>query len=169
MIKYADIVDESVVDGLGIRVAAFLQGCPRRCQGCHNQQLLSSEGGIQIGEKEFAELLLNKITPLHRGVTFSGGDPLMQEEALLKVIFLLKRRNPRLDIWVYSGFEFEEVKHLPVMSVIDVLVDGPFVLEQKDLSLPFRGSANQRIINVPSSLAAGRVIDVEIEGVSKAG
>jgi len=169
MIRYADIVDESLVDGEGLRVTAFLQGCPRHCPGCHNPKLLSSEGGIQLGEKEFAELLLNKVTPLHKGITFSGGDPLMQADALLKVIFLLKRRNPRLDIWVYTGFEFEEVKHLPIISVVDVLVDGPFIMAKKDLSLPFRGSANQRIINVPRSLAAGRVIDIQSEGVFKAG
>lgn len=169
MIRYADIVDESLVDGVGLRVAAFLQGCPRHCPGCHNQKLLLPDGGIQLGEKEFADLVLKKVTPLHKGVTFSGGDPLMQAEALLKVIYLLKRRNPRIDIWVYTGFEFEEVRHLPIMSFIDVLVDGPFILAKKDLSLPFRGSSNQRIINVPKSLATGLVIEVQSEGVFKAG
>lgn len=168
MIRYAEIINESVVDGLGIRATAFLQGCPRHCKGCHNPDLLSIGGGIQTGEKEFAELLLSKVTPLHRGVTFSGGDPLLQPEALLKVIFLIKRRNPTLDIWVYTGFTFEEVRHLPVLSVIDVLVDGPFILSQKDLRLPFRGSANQRIIDISKTLTAGRVIEVQPDGYSKA-
>lgn len=169
MIRYKEIVNESVVDGLGIRVTAFLQGCPRHCDGCHNPGLLPIEGGIEAGEKEFAEMLLSKITPLHRGITFSGGDPLVQAEALLKVIFLVKRRSPKLDIWVYTGFTFEEVKHLPVLSVIDFLVDGPFIKAQKDLQLPFRGSDNQRIIDVSRTLTAGWVIEADIKsGYSKA-
>lgn len=164
MIRYAEIIDESVVDGLGIRVTAFLQGCPRRCEACHNPQLLPMKGGIQTSERELAELLLSKVTPLHKGITFSGGDPLAQPDALLKVIFFIKRRNPRLNIWVYTGFVFDEIKHLPVMSLIDVLVDGPFILAQKNLSLPFRGSSNQRIINVPASLKSGKLIELQVEG-----
>lgn len=165
MIRYAEIIDESVVDGLGIRVTAFLQGCPRRCEACHNPQLLPMKGGIQTSEGELADLLLGRVTPLHKGVTFSGGDPLAQPDALLKVIFLIKRRNPRLDIWVYTGFVFDDIKHLPVMSLIDVLVDGPFILEQRNLSLLFRGSSNQKIINVPASLKAGRPIELQIEEI----
>ncbi|MDD4601870.1 Anaerobic ribonucleoside-triphosphate reductase-activating protein [bioreactor metagenome] len=169
MIRYSDIISESVVDGQGIRVAAFLQGCPRHCNGCHNPELLPMVGGIEAGEKEFAELILSKITPLHKGITFSGGDPLVQAEALLKVIFLVKRKNPKLDIWVYTGFTFEEIMDLPVLSVIDFLVDGPFVAAQKDLRLPFRGSTNQRIIDVSRSLTTGRVVELEInDGYSKA-
>lgn len=160
-----DIIDESIVDGTGIRVTAFLKGCPRHCDGCHNPQLLSSDGGIEKGEKEFAELLLSKITPLHKGITFSGGEPLMQAEALLKVIFLVRRRNPTIDIWVYTGFTFEEIKNLPVLSVIDVLVDGPFIKDKKDLTLPFRGSSNQRIIDVKRTLTTGRIIELDINSV----
>lgn len=162
MIRYRDIVDESVVDGKGIRVTAFLQGCPRHCKGCHNPELLPMDGGTALEEKAFAELLLSKITPLHRGITFSGGDPLVQAEALLKVIFLIRRKKPSLDIWVYTGFIFEEVQHLPVLSVIDYLVDGPFILAQRDLRLPFRGSANQRIINVSRSLTTGQIVELEL-------
>lgn len=162
MIKYADIVNESVVDGLGIRLTAFLQGCPRHCPGCHNPLLLSSDGGIEIGEEDLADLLLSRISPIHRGITFSGGDPLAQADALLNVIFLIRRRNPALDIWVYTGYHFEEVKELPVMRFIDVLIDGPFILEQMDLRIPFRGSANQRIIDVPKSLKTDEVIELAI-------
>ncbi len=162
MIKYADIVNESIVDGLGIRVTAFLQGCPRHCPGCHNPLLLSFDGGHELGEEEFADLLLDKVSPLHQGITFSGGDPLAQADAMLNVLFLIRRRNPSLDIWVYTGYTFEEVKELPALRMIDVLVDGPFILEQKDLQLPFRGSANQRIIDVRKSLAANQVIELEV-------
>jgi len=162
VIKYADIITESVVDGLGIRLTAFLQGCPRHCPGCHNPALLSPDGGIEIGEEEFADMLLSRISSLHRGVTISGGDPLLQANALLNVIFLLRHRNPSLDIWVYTGYSFEEVKDIPVMRLIDVLVDGPFILEQKDLRLAFRGSANQRIIDVRSSLQTGQTVEIQL-------
>lgn len=167
MIRYAQIIDESVVDGLGIRVTAFLQGCPRRCEACHNPQLLPMEGGIQTSETEFAELLLSKVTPLHKGITFSGGDPLAQPDALLKVIFLIKRKKPNLNIWAYTGFVFEDIQHLPVMSLIDVLVDGPFILAKKDLGLPFKGSSNQRIIDVPASLKAGKPLELTLEGICR--
>lgn len=169
MLRYADIIGESVVDGLGIRVTAFLQGCPRHCAGCHNPELLAMTGGKEISEEEFADLLLSKISPLHKGVTFSGGDPLVQAESLLQVVSLLKESNSKIDIWVYTGFVFEEVLSLPVLNLIDVLVDGAFIAAQRDLSLAFRGSANQRIIDVPKSLATGQVIELALENFSKIG
>jgi anaerobic ribonucleoside-triphosphate reductase activating protein len=166
MIRYRDIVSESVVDGFGIRLTAFLQGCPRHCEGCHNPKLLPMEGGTVVTEEEFADLLLSRISPIHRGITFSGGDPLAQPEALLKVITLLKQRNPKLDIWVYTGFIFEEVKSWPVLKMIDVLVDGPFILKEKNLSLPFRGSSNQRIIDVPKTLQQGKIMEIKLDNVA---
>lgn len=162
MIRYASVVSSSVVDGLGIRVVAFLQGCAFRCEGCHNPELQSVSGGKEVAETEFAQMLLKNVTPVHKGITFSGGDPLMQVDELYTVIKVIKEQKPDLDIWVYTGFSFEEVRHLPVMKLIDVLVDGPFILEQKDLSIPFRGSANQRIINVTRSLAEGSITELEI-------
>ena len=163
MIRYANIVNESLVDGLGLRTVAFLQGCVRHCEGCHNPGLLPMTGGIEIDEQEFADLLLSKVTALHKGITFSGGDPLAQPDALLKTVFLIKHKRPQLNIWVYTGFTFEEVKRLPVIQLVDVLVDGPFVMEKRDLSLPFRGSSNQRLIDVKRSLTTGRVVEISTE------
>ena len=165
LIKYADIIGDSVVDGTGIRVAVFLQGCPLACKGCHNPELQSYEGGKDIQEKDLTRLIFKKITPVHTGVTFSGGEPLVQQEALYNVLTAIKDSYPDLDIWVYTGYNFEEVRHLPLMSFINVLVDGPFILDQKDLSLPFRGSANQRVIHVPNSLREGRVVEIEMSCV----
>lgn len=158
MIKYAKVIPESIVDGTGLRVTAFLQGCPRHCEGCHNPELLPSEGGIEIDEKDFAKMLLDLISPLHKGITFTGGDPLFQDKALLKVIMIIQRSNPNIDVWVYTGYVFEDIKHLPVISLIDVLVDGPFDLNQRDISLKFKGSSNQRIIDVMKSLQQDSVI-----------
>ncbi len=161
MIKYADIISESMVDGTGIRVTAFLQGCPRSCEGCHNFSLQSEEGGREIEEEEFARILMDRITPVHKGITFSGGDPLAQDEALFKVISYIKQKRPDLDIWVYTGFVFEDIKNLPLLNLIDVLIDGPFVMEKRDLSLAFRGSSNQRIIDVGESLKKGEVVELD--------
>ena len=158
MIRVARILGESVVDGPGIRAVAFLQGCPRHCPGCHNIDLLPPEGGDQCTAEELANALLAEITPIHRGITFSGGDPLMQADVLGDVVFLLKRARPQLTIWLYTGYLFEEVRDLPVLQGIDVVVDGPFEQDKRDLSLPFRGSSNQRIIDVPASLGAGKAV-----------
>lgn len=162
MIRYAHIIDTSVVDGLGIRVTAFLQGCPRACPGCHNPELQATEGGSEVSPQEFSRLLLRRVTPLHRGVTFSGGDPLLQADPLREVIDRLKNAAPRLDIWVYTGYTWEEVREWPVLERVDVLVDGPFLHEQRDLSLPFRGSRNQRVIDVQASRQRGQVVEVPL-------
>ncbi len=164
MIKYAGIIGDSVVDGAGIRLVTFLQGCPRHCTGCHNPALIPNHDGIDMAEKDFVKLLLKKITPQHAGITFSGGDPLMQADALFDVLALLRRKRPELNVWVYTGYNFEEVRNLPAMGLIDVLVDGSFIEEKKDLGLAFRGSSNQRIIDVPKSLVnGGTVVEMKME------
>lgn len=160
MIRFSDVIGESMVDGKGIRVVAFFQGCPRACEGCHNPSLQPAEGGREMEEENFARILLNRVTPLHQGITFSGGEPFLQEKALFKVLKHLKKENPQLDIWVYTGFTYEEVKEMPSLKLIDVLVDGPFMIEKRDLNLAFRGSSNQRIIDVPVSLREGKAVEL---------
>jgi anaerobic ribonucleoside-triphosphate reductase activating protein len=165
MIKYAGMISDSVVDGTGIRLVTFLQGCPRHCPGCHNPELIPQNNGREIEAKDFARMILKRITPQHSGITFSGGDPLMQADALYDVLTRIRKKRPDLSIWVYTGYNFEEVKDLPVMNLIDVLVDGPFIEQQKDLGLAFRGSSNQRIIDVPKSLLKrGNVIELNLDG-----
>ena len=157
MLQVADILGESVVDGKGLRVVAFLQGCPHGCDGCHNPKLLPFEGGISYEPEALSKAILAQLTPIHRGVTFSGGDPLAQAEGLLQVIKALRLSKPDLNIWVYTGYLFEEVKEYPVLKEINVLVDGPFIMAQRDISLPFCGSGNQRIIDLPKTLVMGAV------------
>ena len=160
MIRYANIIDQSVVDGPGVRVVAFLQGCTIGCPGCHNVDLQPLGGGINSTEGDFADLLLGKLTPIHQGITFSGGEPTLQADALQKVITIIREKMPRLDIWVFSGYPFEKIKDLPMFNLVDVLVDSPFVLEKRNLDLPFRGSENQRIIDVQRSLAERRILEL---------
>ena len=161
-LKVADVLAESVVDGTGIRTVVFFQGCPRHCPGCHNEPLLPFEGGTEYYAEDLAELILSKMTPIHRGVTFSGGDPLAQADGLLDLVYLLRKAKPDLNIWIYTGYLFEEVKDLPVIKAINVLVDGPFILEQRDISLPFRGSGNQRIIDIPATFKNNEIVELKL-------
>lgn len=167
-VRLADIIDESIVDGPGTRIVVFVQGCIRDCKGCHNPELQLIDGGIEVTEERLVLLILNCLTPLHRGVTFTGGDPLIQPISLLEVIKKLKRRAPHLNVWVYTGYSYETVHHLQVMEYIDVLVDGPFIQSLRDISLKFRGSSNQRLIDVQRTREAGEVVlwqEPEWEGV----
>ena len=158
-LRLGGITANSVVDGPGLRTVVFLQGCPRHCPGCHNEKLLKPEGGREVTIEEAMEEIKATISPLTQGVTFSGGDPLLQPEALACLVQGLKGEFPRLDIWVYTGYCYEEVKALPVLKQVDVLVDGPFVQEQKDLDLVFRGSTNQRLVDVPKTRQTGQVVE----------
>lgn len=160
-IRVADIIPESVVDGRGIRYVIFSQGCRHRCPNCFNPQTHSFDGGHLYDMDEILEDIKNY--PLDTGVTFSGGDPLEQAD---KFSYIAKEvKTMGLDVWSYTGYTFEYIlRHRKerkgwndFINCIDVLVDGRFQEEKKDISLAFRGSSNQRIINVPRSLAMGQV------------
>lgn len=147
-LRVAGVVRESVVDGPGFRLVIFTQGCPRHCRGCQNPELIPAEGGREMSPMEVVRLVRENMTPLTTGLTFSGGDPLLQAEALAAVLQQVRGAFPRLNIWIYTGYLYEEVKDLPALRYADVLVDGPYEAERRDAALPFRGSANQRIIEL---------------------
>lgn len=160
--RVAGIIRESVVDGPGLRCVIFAQGCPRSCPGCHNPDNIDPNGGKLMTVEEVA-LTVEKIR-LITGVTFSGGDPFLQAKPFAALAKRFKSKG--LNIMTYTGYKWEElmllaekdhsVKELLVNS--DYLVDGPFIINQKDLNLPFRGSANQRIIDVQESLKTKQVV-----------
>lgn len=162
LLKVANILSESVVDGLGIRTVVFFQGCPRHCYGCHNEALIPFEGGTEYSATELADIILRYLTPIHRGVTFTGGDPLSQPDGLMDLIYLLRKEKPDLNIWVYTGFTYEEVADMPLVNSFDVLVDGPFIMSQRNLDLPFRGSNNQRLIDIPQTIAKKEVVELDL-------
>ncbi|MTI81388.1 MAG: anaerobic ribonucleoside-triphosphate reductase activating protein [Firmicutes bacterium] len=162
-VRAAGITSGSVVDGLGVRTVAFFQGCPRHCDGCHNPETRPFDDGKEMNVSELVQEVLETITPLTKGITFSGGEPLAQMEALIEAIKMLKQKKPYLDIWVYTGYTWEEIKDKPVLEMIDVLVDGPFIQEQKDLTLAFRGSLNQRIIDVQETIKQGELVELKLE------
>ena len=158
----ADLQEDSIVDGPGLRTVIWTQGCPHHCKGCQNPQTWDKNGGGLVPINE----VLKAIDELEYqdGITFSGGDPMYQPEACNIIASYCK--NKGYNIWVYTGFTYEELInlskknyiYLEFLKNIDVLVDGRFILEKRDLSLLFRGSSNQLLIDVPKSLQEGRVI-----------
>ena len=164
-LRLAGVIRESIVDGPGMRMTIFTQGCPHNCEGCHNPQTHDFNGGyISHPENILKELDKDKLL---RGVAFSGGEPFMQPEALAELAVEIHKRG--LDIVTYTGFTFEQLidsfdKHPErrlLLEQTDYLIDGKFVLSLRSLELHFRGSSNQRIIDVKKSLEEGRAVEVE--------
>lgn len=161
-IRIAGTVAESLVDGPGIRFVVFAQGCKHHCPGCHNPETHPLDGGKLTTVEELYDQI--KKQKLLRGVTFSGGEPFLQASAFAQLGRLVKASG--LDLVVYTGYLFEELlalqKQEPAVGELleqaDILVDGPFLLNERDLSLPYRGSRNQRIIDVKESLKQQRAI-----------
>lgn len=154
------LVQDSIVDGPGFRFSCFVQGCPHRCPGCHNPDSHDPGGGYEMTVEEVAgELLKN---PLTDGLTLSGGDPFSQPEDCLALAKIA--HGHKLNVWAYSGWTFEYLRdqgtgaQKALLAELDVLVDGPFLQEARTLSLPWRGSGNQRVVDVPASLAAGKAV-----------
>ncbi|CAM4145773.1 anaerobic ribonucleoside-triphosphate reductase activating protein [Campylobacter armoricus] len=160
-LRLAGIEKESIVDGYGLRYVIFTQGCPHHCKGCHNPQTHDfNKGYLQDLASLYDEICKN---PLLQGVTFSGGEPFMQAKNLSILAKYIK--NLGLDITIYTGFTYEELlqnkQTKKLLFLADILVDGKFILEQKDLSLKFKGSANQRIIDIAKSLEQDKIILLE--------
>lgn len=147
-LKIAGIVDDSIVDGEGVRLTVFTQGCPHHCHGCHNPQTWNLAGGHEIDTEEVIQKL--KENPLLSGVTFSGGEPFLQPAPLAEIARAAHKLG--LDVWSYTGFTLEELEKRTdvqqLLNEVDVLVDGPYMEDLRDLTLRFRGSSNQRIINL---------------------
>ena len=160
MLDLAGIVEDSIVDGPGIRYTVFAQGCPHRCPGCHNPETWDFGCGTPMDEETIVEIV--RSNPLCRGVTFSGGEPFAQSEGFAKLARLLKERG--YEVASYSGFTFEQLLNgsedqKALLQSIDILIDGPYLQSQRSLELVFRGSKNQRILDVPKSLAAGSPVE----------
>lgn len=166
-LNYADIKKVDVANGPGVRVSLFVSGCTHRCEECFNPETWDFSYGNPFGEAEI-ERILTLLSPDHiRGLSLLGGEPFepANQEAVLELVGRVRRDLPQKNIWCYSGYLFEELAagkigdhSRDLLEGLDVLVDGPFVLAKKDLGLRFRGSGNQRIIDVPASLKAGTVI-----------
>ena len=161
MLDLSGIVGDSIVDGPGIRTTFFCQGCPHHCEGCHNPETWDFGCGTTVPVEDLVDIV--RANPLCRGVTFSGGEPFAQSKGFAKLARLLKEKG--YEVASYSGYTFEELlsgsdDQKELLSVIDILIDGPFLMAEKTLEAPFRGSRNQRILDVKKSLAAGEAVSV---------
>ena len=149
---------DSVVDGRGLRTVIWCQGCFHDCEGCHNPDTHGLAGGFEQDADELVRKILT--VQMQSGVTFSGGDPMIQATSCAHIASALKERNT--NIWCYTGFTFEELLDrddcLQFLQYIDVLVDGRFEIALKSYDLLFKGSGNQRIIDVPKSLQQNKVV-----------
>lgn len=158
IIRVMDITYSSCVDGLGFRDVVFTAFCPHHCEGCHNPQTWDYENGKDMTiEEVFSLLTKSDITD----VTFSGGEPFCQPGPL-SVLAEKIRKETSKDIWIYSGYTFEEImaddKKKKLLLLCDVLVDGKFEINNRDLNMRFKGSHNQRIIDIKKSLDSGNVV-----------
>jgi anaerobic ribonucleoside-triphosphate reductase activating protein len=142
--RVMNIIHDSIVDGPGLRTVIFFAGCEHRCKGCHNPESWNYQNGTEMTiEQIIAEIEANPIT----NVTFSGGDPFFQSDVVSDLAKLVKHLGKNL--WVYTGYTLEQIQHnstyRELLKYVDVLVDGPFIESEKDYSLDFRGSRNQKI------------------------
>lgn len=158
--NYHNIKHNDQLNGDGLRVTLFVSGCGLRCKNCQNPQTWCKNSGILFDEDAVKEIYEELEKPYISGITFSGGHPL--EEYNIDEVTLLckeiKERYKDKTIWLYTGFTFENIKQLEVMRYIDVLVDGPYVEEKRDITLKWRGSSNQRVIDVQKSLEDNKIV-----------
>lgn len=163
-LRIAGTANDSIVDGPGIRFTVFTQGCPHRCEGCHNPQTHDFSGGETADTQELLKKI--KANPLLDGVTFSGGEPFCQAKALAELGHEIKRLG--LSIITYTGYDFEELYENrdkngwgELLEVTDYLIDGKFILAQKDWNIKFRGSSNQRYLDCRASMEKGKAVEAE--------
>lgn len=137
-------------NGTGWRVVLWVSGCPHHCKGCHNPETWDLNSGKPFTDKHLRKIIEYLDKPYIKGLTLSGGDPLTLEnrESILEIVKTVKNNYSNKDIWLYTGYNYEEIKDLEIIKYVDVVVDGQFILEERDITLPFRGSKNQNIIEV---------------------
>lgn len=163
--NYAEIKACDIANGPGVRVSLFVSGCTHHCKDCFNQEAWDFNYGRPF-DQTVTGRILDLLKPGYiRGITYLGGEPLdpRNQPGLLELSRQIKTMLPRKSIWSFTGYVWEALPRVPdvteeLLSYLDVLVDGPFIAEQKNLSLRFRGSENQRLIDVPKSLAAGQIV-----------
>jgi len=166
-IRVAGLTNDSIVDGKGFRFVIFTQGCLHHCKGCHNPETWDMNGGNIMDLDDIKDKIARN--GLLDGITFSGGDPFYQPKPCAELAKWAKERG--LNVWAYTGFVYEELLNMPevkeFLDLVDVLVDGPFILEEKSLLLNFRGSKNQRVIDLNETRKTGIVSLIDVDDTDK--
>lgn len=159
--KYHNITKDDMLNGDGLRVVLWVSGCEHHCHGCQNPVTWNPDDGLYFDQESKEELFAELEKPYVSGITFSGGDPLYftNIEKVTELCREVKENFPNKSIWIYTGYSWDELKHLTaLMKYVDVLVDGKFIKELADKNLKWKGSSNQRVIDVQRSLKEGKVI-----------
>ena len=161
-IRLAGIVNDSITDGPGLRLAVFAQGCRHACPNCHNPHTHDPLGGYLSTVEELLAVIDKN--PLLDGITLTGGEPFLQADSLF--VLAKEARNRGLSVGAYSGFTWEELRNtessLKLLTILDFLIDGRYIHELRTFSLPFRGSSNQRVIDVHKSLEQNTVVEYTV-------
>ncbi len=152
--RYHNITKDDMLNGSGLRVVLWLSGCDHCCKGCQNPITWDPDGGLLFDEKAKQEIFDQLDKSYIEGITFSGGDPLHSANRLDVRNFIaeIREKYPNKTVWLYTGSEWKDIWHYPMMKNIDVVVDGEFVLDLKDVKLLWKGSSNQRVIDVKETL-----------------
>lgn len=158
--RYHNITTDDMLNGDGLRTVLWVAGCPHRCQGCHNPITWDIDGGIPFDEAAEAELFEKLSADYISGITFSGGDPLhpQNREEVTRLAKRVRAEYPQKTIWLYTGYTWEEISDLEVVALCDVLVDGRFEKGLFDAKLHWKGSSNQRVIDVKETLEHGKIV-----------
>lgn len=157
--RYHNITTDDMRNGDGLRTVLWVAGCAHHCPGCHNPITWDADGGLAFDEAAKAELFEKLEKPYISGVTFSGGDPLhpKNRDEVEKLTKEIRNRLPQKTIWVYTGYTFEEIRDLQWLNLIDVLVDGRYEADKRDIKLHWKGSSNQRVIDMKKTLDTGKI------------
>jgi len=158
--NYHNITVDDMLNGDGLRTVLWVAGCDHRCRGGQNPQTWDENGGLPFDKKAHDELFEALSRDYMTGITFSGGDPLMpcNRAVVGELIREIRETLPGKTIWLYTGSLFEDIRNLPFIAQIDVIVDGPYVEALRDVQLHWKGSENQRVIDVKKTLASGRIV-----------
>lgn len=160
MTNYIRIDKADSANGPGVRAVLWLAGCNHHCPGCHNPETWDPTMGQPFTDETMNELLSSLSEPYIKGLTLSGGDPLFPDtrEITQLIVKTCKEKLPNKDIWLWTGYLWEDIKELELMRYIDVVVDGPFIMAKKDMRLPYSGSTNQRVIDVQKSRVTNGIV-----------
>ena len=153
--RYHNITKDDMLNGDGLRVVLWVAGCEHCCKGCQNPITWDAAGGLAFDEDAKAEIFEQLDKNYISGLTFSGGDPLHPANRIdvRNLAIEIKEKYPTKTLWLYTGYTWEEIAHYPIMNYLDVVVEGPFVLERRDVKLLWKGSDNQRVVDVKRTLA----------------
>lgn len=158
--KYHNITHDDMLNGDGIRVVLWVSGCEHGCKNCHNKITWDINSGLDFDENAKNEIFKDLQKDYVKGITFSGGDPLhtKNRDEILNIVKEIKQKFPKKDVWLYTGYTWEKIKHLDIVNYIDILVDGKFEQDLHNPDLHWKGSSNQRVIDVKKTLKNNQIV-----------